>query len=267
MISGRALTLLFTALFGVGTASGQIIEVRTEGGKTFTCTGSGLSSSLKDCGASRDWYAYVFVGSVSEITPIENDERELQIVPEEVFFGKPTTPLTVLTSQGACLPNLAVGDRWLFFLRKETDKPIVLDYYGNDSLPIASAAEQIDTLRRLQNIGDFALLRGEVVSGKYFNEQPVADSHVIARRQSDGVRFFCNSNSDGRYEFQPLSPGKYQITVDPVGAFRPDDTEMELSSGACWDLTLSKSPSAGRICASSGWDRFGERSGNFDQRG
>jgi hypothetical protein len=29
-------------------------------------------------------------------------------------------------SQGACLPPLVVGHRWLFFLRKESGKPIVL---------------------------------------------------------------------------------------------------------------------------------------------
>jgi hypothetical protein len=147
MISGRALALLFAALFCAGTASGQIIEVRTEGGKTFTCARTGLSSS--DCGARSNWYSYVFVGSISAITPIENDEKEIQVVPEEVFFGKPATPLTVLTSAALCLPNLAVGDSWLFFLRQEKDKPIVLDYYGNDSLPVVNASKQIETLRRL----------------------------------------------------------------------------------------------------------------------
>jgi Carboxypeptidase regulatory-like domain len=240
MISGRALALLFAALFCAGTASGQIIEVRTEGGKTFTCARTGLSSS--DCGARSNWYSYVFVGSISAITPIENDEKEIQIVPEEVFFGKPATPLTVLTSAALCLPNLAVGDSWLFFLRQEKDKPIVLDYYGNDSLPVVNASKQIETLRRLQNIGEFALLRGEVLQGTWGDWHAVSGAHVIAHRGSDGILFSCNSDAEGRYEFQPLSPGKYKITVDPVGSFRPDDTEVNLRSGVCWDLMLSKSP-------------------------
>jgi hypothetical protein len=137
---------------------------------------------------------------------------------------------------------MAIGDRWLFFLREEKDKPIVLDYYGNDSLPVASASKQIDTLRRLRNIGDFALLRGEVLQGTWGDWHPVSDAHVVARRESDGTRFFCNSNAEGSYEFQPLSPGKYKITVDPVGSFRPDDTDVHLRSGVCWDLMLSKSP-------------------------
>jgi hypothetical protein len=108
---------------------------------------------LNDCGARSDWYAYVFVGSISARTPAGNDEEILQITPEELFYGNPSTPLTVLTSQGACLPTLAVGNRWLFYLRKENGKPIVLDYYGNDSRPVESAQEEIETLRQLKGIG------------------------------------------------------------------------------------------------------------------
>jgi hypothetical protein len=78
---------------------------------------------------------------------------KVQITPEEVFHGDPPTPLTVLTSQGLCLPKLAVGDRWLFSLPKEAGKPIVLDYYGNDSRPVVNAQKQIKTLRRLKTIG------------------------------------------------------------------------------------------------------------------
>src|SRR5580704_221618 len=111
-------------------------------------------SDLKDCDVRSDWYAYVFVGSISAISRAPKDEESLQITPEEIFHGDPPTPLAVLTSQGKCLPSLGVGDHWLFFLRKENGKPIVLDYYGNDSLPIASAKKQIETLRRLKTIGD-----------------------------------------------------------------------------------------------------------------
>jgi hypothetical protein len=57
----------------------------------------------------------------------------IQITPQEVFSGKPANPLTVQTSQAACLPEIAVGDQWLFFSREEKGKPIVLDYYANGS--------------------------------------------------------------------------------------------------------------------------------------
>jgi hypothetical protein len=205
---------------------------------------SGLWSGLNDCGVRSDWYAYVFVGSISAITPVDKDEKKLQIIPEEVFNGRPATPLTVLTSQAACLPKVAVGDRWLFFLRSEKDKPIILDYYGNDSRPVAHAQEQVETLRRLENIGDFAIIRGRVMRGEGFDGKVVRHPRVIAQRKTDNVRFVATTDADGRYQFGPLPPGNYKITVDPIGKYQPDDSGIEVSRGACWDLTLSRSPHA-----------------------
>jgi len=100
---------------------------------------TGLTSTLKDCGVRADWYNYVFVGLISKVTPYENHEKEIQIVPEEVFWGEPATSLKVVTSQAACMPELKAEDKWLFYLRK--GNPIVLDYYANDSLPISDAQE------------------------------------------------------------------------------------------------------------------------------
>ena len=111
----------------IGLASAQVIEVRQVDGKSVWCSHTGLFSDLKDCAGKPDWYAYVFVGSIAAIAPADKDEKELQIIPEEVFHGNPESPLSVLTSQALCLPTMAVGDRWLFFLRKEEGKPIVLD--------------------------------------------------------------------------------------------------------------------------------------------
>lgn len=234
----------------VGATAAQIMELRADG---VTCMHSGLSSDLKACG-SPEWYAYVFVGSISSITPAEKGEKRIQITPEEVFHGKPSTPLTVLTSQGACLPEMVVGDRWLFFLRKETDKPIVLDCYGNDSRPVSDAQEQIETLRRLQNIGDLGILRG-VQKSRFSQDEAVPGARIVARRASDKVQFVATTDADGRYEFQPLLPGKYNLTVDPVGSFHPDDASIDVHSRACWDLTLSRSPHAhlgGHVRASDG---------------
>ena len=237
----RTLAVLTVVLFCLGAAAAQIMELRTDGG---TCMHSGLTSDLRDCGFRSDWYAYVFVGSISAITPDGKDEKKIQITPEEIFHGNPSNPLTVQTSQGACLPKLAVGDHWLFFLRRENGKPIVLDYYGNDSRPVADAQEQIETLRRLQTIGDLGILRGHVQAGRFFEGKAVPDAHIVARQASDDMRFATTTDADGRYEFVPLPPGKYKLTVDPVGSFHPDDSEIELSRGACWDLTLSRSPHA-----------------------
>lgn len=239
-----AFAVLVATLSYLGVASAQIIEERIVGNKTVTCVHSGLTSDLKDCGVRSDWYAYVFVGSISSITPAKGDEKRIQLVPEEVFHGEPASPLTVLTSQAPCLPELAVGDHWLFYLRKEDGKPIVLDYGGNDSLPVAHAQEQIETLRRLKTIGDFAIMRGSVVRGGYFERKAVPNARVVARRASDNMQFVATTDRDGHYEFEPLPPGKYKFSANAIGLLEANGGELNVPAGACWDQTLSRSPHA-----------------------
>src|SRR5260370_277683 len=84
-------------------ARAQITILEKIGDKTVACSHSGLTSSFKDCGVRADWYTYVFVGLISAVTPVENDEKQIQLVPEEVFLGTPGTALTVLTSQADCM--------------------------------------------------------------------------------------------------------------------------------------------------------------------
>jgi hypothetical protein len=234
----RAFAVLTVLLCCLSAAAAQIMEVRPDG---VTCLHSGLFSGLKQCGVP-DWYAYAFVGSISSITPIENGESEIQVTPEELFHGNPGTSLTVRTQQGACLPKLVVGDHWLFFLRKENGKPIVLDYYGNDeSRPVAEAQEKIEMLRRLQNIGDLGILRGHVQRGPQLpiEGEAVPNAHVFARRTPDNTQFIATTDAGGRYEFPPVPPGKYKLTVDLTDSPHADGGELDVSRGACWDLTFS----------------------------
>ena len=226
---------------------GQIFSSQTIDGKQVECMHTGLFSDTEDCGAKSYAYDYVFVGSISAITPTEKDEKEIQIIPEEVFHGTPASLLRVVTSQALCLPKLAVGDRWLFFLRSEKNKPIVLDYYGNDSRPVADAELQTQILRRLATIGDFGLVRGEVTHNeidKFSRVKGIPGVRVIARRRSDDDQYVSTTDVDGRYEFQPLPPGMYKIAADPSGPFKADESGIDVKPGTCWNLTLSKSPHA-----------------------
>lgn len=235
-----ALAFLTAALAFVGAAAGQIIELRTVGNMPITCMRTGLSN--EDCGLRSDWYAYVFVGSVSSVRAVEGDESELQITPEEVFYGEPANPLMVKTSQGKCFPELKVGDEWLFFLRK--NEPLLLDYYGNISRPVTDAQEQLEILRRLEKIGDKGILRGKVRKGPFGQGEPVPNAYVLAHRISDNVQFLAISDGDGQYQFQPLSVGKYKISVDPIGSIELDESTVDIRSNSCRDLTLSRSPHA-----------------------
>lgn len=239
-ISVFVLTLGFLAA-----AKAEIIFEKNVGNKTVTCMRTGLTSNLKDCGDRSDWYSYVFVGSISNITPAGNDEMKIQIVPEEVFWGKPDTPVTVQTSQGICFPTLAVGGRWLFYLRKKTGEPIVLDFYGNESLPIADAQESIATLRRLKGIGSSGILRGQVVRGSFIDGKAVPKARVIAERRTGHKRFVAVTDANGRYEFQPLPKGSYRVKVELTGPHIEDDnSDIDIKQATCWDLTLSISAQA-----------------------
>ena len=236
--------LLIVGFSDLSVAVAQIDELRIIDGKKVECLHSGLMSGHNDCVSRFDWYAYVFVGSIFAVA-LDKDERKVQITPEEVFHGDPPTPMTVLTSQGLCLPTLAVGDRWLFFLRKEAGKPIVVDYYGNDSRPVANAQKQIETLRRLKTIGNYGIVRGSIKHGAGFSDKKaVPGALVVASRKADNARYSATTNGNGHFEFEPLAPGEYDLTVDRIGSFQPDDDGVEVTGGSCWDLTISRSPHA-----------------------
>ena len=240
-------TRVFLSLLVLGSgllARAQMISMKQEGDKTITCMHTGLSSDLRDCGTKSDWYSYVFVGTISSITPAAKDESELQIIPGETFHGTPPNSLKVLTSQVACLPKLSIGARWLFFLKETKGSPILLDYYGNDSLPIESAQEEVETLRRLKSLREEGLLRGEVQGGRFGDDAPVAQAQVVLERFPDKLRFFATTDESGRYEFQPLPVGRYSITVSPVGSFQADGGTIDVHPGGCRDLTLRRSPHA-----------------------
>ena len=99
-------------------------------------------------------------------------------------------------------------------MREEKGKAIVLDYYGNDGSPVSSAQKEIETLRRLKTIGDFAIVRGRVVRGSFWDGKAVPFARVVAHRTSDNTLFAVTASYDGYYEFPPLPPGKYTFSRD-----------------------------------------------------
>lgn len=237
--------LVFSCVSATAAQTRSHIEFRKVGDKTITCQRR-PNSNLNDCGFRPAWpvgagYDYVFVGSISAVSAYGKEEKKLQVSPEEVFQGEPSNPLIVRTSQGACQTSLAVGDRWLFFLRKEKGKLIVLDYYSNDSRPVEDAQEQIETLRQLMTIGDFGLLRGSVVQGSsVVDTKPIIGARVVA--SSGNAQFFASTDTEGHYEFQPLPFGNYALSVDSIDRSYFGHAGVGVGRGTCWDMTLRKAP-------------------------
>lgn len=133
-----ALAMFAATIWAEPRSSAQIMEERQFRGKTITCMLSGLQGWGRPCGTDGN-YAYILVGSVLSATEISETEKRLVLAPEEVFLGDPASQLTVITNQGACLPEILPRDQWLFYLfRSDTTKDLLLSY-GTPREPIAGA--------------------------------------------------------------------------------------------------------------------------------
>jgi hypothetical protein len=239
-----ALAIVFLIPFGFGSSAAQFVYTRNVDGQEVSCLNFAFGSDLRDCGLQSPWSTYVFVGTIRAIVPASGDEEELRITPEEVFYGKPPSLLTVLAAQGPCLPKMAVGDRWLFFLKKEFGKPIAMDHYRTLSRPLAQAQKEVETLRRLQTMGDFGILRGTVGQGTDDSTQKLVEgARVVASRTSDHAKFVATTDANGYYEFQPVPVGSYELELDSIPRFW-GHAVIKVSRGACWDMTLWRFPHA-----------------------
>jgi hypothetical protein len=253
----RALThlvlLAAAVLCLVSVAGAQITVIREKNGKEFGCSMSGLVTTENDC--DGHWYKYVFVGVITDAKDAPNAygpeygrEKRLQIRPEEVFRGNPPAVLTVTTNQTQCGADQNIGDRWLFYVQQEKDgEPLVVDVYAGGSAPVEEANAKLETLRRLKAMSDRGILRGEML--RQFTDEdavernePIANQRVVAERESDHQQFFATSDTDGRFEFEPLLPAKYRILPDAIYQWRTDAEEHQLAARECTDFVFTFRP-------------------------
>ena len=177
----------------------------------------------------------MFIGSIAAVSPGPSPEVEVRIVPEEVFRGTPSNPITVHASQTLCDPKLMVGDRWIFYV---FDNPLWLDLFPMRSRPVAEAQDDIRLLRLQQIAGNLAILRGDVERGSGFGQPPVPDVQVHAMLKHNEVQTIVTTDANGHYEFPLLPAGDYEVSVDPTGSFRPESRPVSLRPGSCSKVTV-----------------------------
>ena len=191
-------------------------------GQTISCGRSDVLRRLSEaCGLDTE-YAYIFTGTVLSSSDISDTEKKLQVAPHEMFRGVPASELTVVTEQDDCLPELRVGEEWLFYLQRDEKAHSLVLAYGSLSTPVAEAQQEISTLRRTIGMSDSGLIMGYVShylpnssdGGKSTTTEPVAGQRVTAIRESDGAEYSAISDDHGNYEFEPLPVGSYTLTAN-----------------------------------------------------
>jgi hypothetical protein len=216
--------VLGLVLFGIARPLSSQVK-----GKTISCGRSGILRRLGEaCGLDAD-YAYIFTGTVLSSSDISDTEKRLQVAPHEMFRGVPASELTLVIEQDDCLPELRVGEEWLFYLQRDEKAHSLVLPYGSLSKPIAEAQQEISTLRR--TMSDSGLILGYVShyvgddsdGGTSTTTEPVASQKVTAIRESDGAEYSAISDTDGNYEFEPLPIGSYTLSANTrPGLWAPD---------------------------------------------
>src|SRR5215831_12875884 len=110
--------MLSSCLIGlpVPRLEGQILEIHGDPGSpdSYACARSGLKGMGSDCGTKYD--EMVLTAEILSITPAPDDELRLTLRPETVFKGTPGRRMEILTAQHRCLPEMKIGESWLFSL-------------------------------------------------------------------------------------------------------------------------------------------------------
>jgi hypothetical protein len=220
-------------------ASPPIIEDREYRGRKIMCVRSGLMGFSRSCGASEG-YAQVFVGTVLSVVETPNNEFEIELMPEEVFRGDRRIRVSAKTNQGRCLPELKIGDKWLFYLQNDEKSGNVLLAFGGPSAPVKESEEELVTLRRVSAMVRGGILKGSVSRQKR-DEQgtwyvPIANHRIIAKRVPDGKEQTVSTDVKGRYEFSSLPAGEYELSANTTEGLWASSGTVMISSQSCTDV-------------------------------
>ncbi len=181
-------------------------------------------------------------------------------MPDEVFLGKATSRLTVNTQQGACLPAIQPGEKWLFYLYPDKKARALVLGYGSPSKPVADAQEDIALLRRLAQMTNSGIIVGDVTrpvwnDNKQEPSVPVPNQKLVAKRESDSSTYTALTDSNGHYEFAPLPLGSYELNADTAPGLLAVGQYAEVQSRSCSQVgfqLLPDSTISGRVTTADG---------------
>jgi hypothetical protein len=245
---------IFSTLI-ISSASAQF-EGHDYHGKQISCYIRGREGS---CGVG-DGYEDVFIGTVVSVAEIANGEKRLRLMPEEVFAGAVAGSLTVTTEQAGCFGDFQAGDKWLFYLQRDTTTKSFLLKYNTPTRPIADAQAQIELLRRLAQIKDLGIIMGQVSEpiwkdNKWETSTPLADHKIIAKQRVNGREYAAFTDNDGHYEFEPLPPGEYQVSANTAEGLWSEDGSTDVRTRSCSMMSFSLEPDgsiSGRVMSADG---------------
>jgi hypothetical protein len=223
-----------TAAYLVPALSAQIGERREYRGREVTCVHSGIvQTNGTDCGTLG--YARVFTGTVKSAIDIGETDSLLQLIPDEVFLGGPASEVLAATNQACLRREIRAGEKWLFYLYRNTKTNGLVLSYDSPSKPVAEAQDDLARLRHLQKLGDSGLLIGTVtriVSKSPWRFALVPNRKIVVKRAPDGAEFAVETDSDGRYEIE-LPPNSYTVNANSEEGLWAPETTTWVQKHAC----------------------------------
>lgn len=255
----RLLVFVLAAICLVPSLSAVIMEMREYKGKQVRCMhGGNWFNPIQVCGTK--FYARVFIGTVKSVVEISDTDKRVELIPDEVFLGAPTSEVTATVNQ-ACMPRkqpeIQTGDKWLFYLRSDRWSGEVELPYDSPSKPLWQAQDDIATLRHLARLtGHQAIITGNVERiGETYDKLdpvPVPNRKIVAKGLLGEYVAFTNEN--GHFEFE-LPQDTYDVTADTEPGLREAGSIMPRSSsyianGACLNMNftmLTDGKLAGRV--------------------
>ena len=221
---------VLVALCMVPALSAVVFEFRDWHGKQISCShGGAWGSESKACGT--EGFEMVFIGTVESVIEVSDTDRQLKIIPGEIFLGHHVGSVTTTVNQACLTPNepeIKAGDKWLFYLTTGSGMS-----FDGPSKPLSQAQEDIVTLRHLAGLTDSGMVDGNILKSGFEGLVGVPKHKIVAKRVSDGAEYSTLSDNHGDFQFGSLPLGSYEVTANTVDGLWADPERVGVRQAAC----------------------------------